>query len=132
MVVHVLVLVGFRVDVRAERQVSVAVAPLVSVAVERWASVAVAPLVSVAVEQWASVADAPLVSVAVEQCVSGVAAAEAFVRVHVDDHLPALTATPLIELQLQVVELTLANSVTVSVVLEHYREPALIVAHHHQ
>ena len=113
MVVHVHMLVGFQGDVRAERRASVAV--------EQQVSVADAPLVSVAVEQWASVV--------VERWVIGVAAAaEAFVRVHVDDHLMALTAMPPIELQ--VVELTLVNSVTVSVVAEHSWEPALVVAHH--
>ena len=122
MVVHVHVLVGFQGDVHAERWASVAVAPLVSVADAPLASVADAPL--------ANVADAPLASVAVERWVIGVAAAaEAFVRVHVDDYLLALTAMPLIELQ--VVELTLVNSVTVSVVYEHSREPALVVAHRH-
>ena len=112
MVVHVLVLVGFLGDVHAERRASVAVEQQVSVAVAPLANVAVAPLVSVAAERW----------------VSGVAAAEAFVRVHVDDHLLALIAMPPIELQ--VVELTLVNLVTVSVV-EHSREPALVVAHRH-
>lgn len=55
-----------------------------------------------------------------------VVAVEAFVQVHADDHLLALIAVPLVELQ---VELTLVNSVTVSATVQHSQETVLVVVH---